>query len=400
MKAPDPPRCPADPDNHELADGRVVRRTFCPLVAVLVNRHVSSMALHEALLRQMLETHAPSESTTDALQRLGIRLGMFFASGTAHDLMTQSRQNGDGIWDTYVNPEGTPQGNVRIATLDLGSVVGDGPPEYLKTTDQDARKAGDGGGKPLHSAQPPVLKFNLAVRRDMIAYLQAVLKNELAGPVATAFAAIEDEPAYRAIVSIDFYADRSIDTHSLHKDTTGITLFVALHYMNPEPMLGPEYIHDKWPLQSQDGSKYYFVPVKADPPRWHAPWTKHQAYYYWPKSLLEQLELARAQTADDQTIHHCSLTRYGLISFVDELLYHATPLRASRTPQDKEVLFKDVNVSRLNFSLVPPELKRTVSFRLSEGETLPSYTGGAAKRCFMRLWISIAHKSWYAPLDV
>ena len=118
--------------------------------------------------------------------------------------------------------------------------------------------------------------------------------------------------------------------------------------------------------------------------------------YYWPEELLKQLEEARGQLRDDRTLHAVNLEPFGLISFVDELIYHATPIRRSRTQEIG--LFSKVKLERKARDILPPKLERRMSFDLKNSVEIPSETGGATRRSFLRLWVSIVPKDWYTPL--
>lgn len=360
------------------------------------------MSLADDLVAHVVESHVSSDETIKKLRDLTTRMGMFFASSTAHRLL-ESEETG-AVWRNYVNGRGEPIDNVRIATLDLNSILQDRV-VFLKQTESDPRRRDGSSGDRAGSSSPPVLNFNTAIVRSLVQYLRRLLTKELAPLVAIANAAADSsstDGSRRAIISLDYYSNRSTATSALHKDTTGITLFVALHYINPEPMLGPEYIHDKWPIGSLEGAKHNFIPYRKEEgdnvssdTRYHAPWTKVGGHHYWPRKLLEELEVARAQLPDDSTLHHVDLSSYGLVSFVDELIYHATPFNRSRSPSDVEKLFREVAFSGLKYKVIPPKLNRTLSDKIIRGDQLASLTGGSAKRCFIRLWISVCDTSWY-----
>jgi hypothetical protein len=88
---------------------------------------------------------------------------------------------------------------------------------------------------------------------------------------------------------------------------------------------------------------------------------------------------------------------------VDELIYHSTPLTRNRTLEDSEkVAFQLVVTGGLDFYVgvdggkAPMNLRRRMSFALNGGDFEPK-TGFADKRTFLRLWITVAPKSWYTP---
>ncbi len=358
------------------------------------------MTIAESLVEHLVETHQSSPATIDRLTDLTAHMDMFFASGRARKL-TEDETTAE-VWKTYFSRDGVPAANVRIATLDLESIFTD-EIVYLKQSGDDPR-AQDGSSGKAKSARPPVSAFEAQIKRAMVRYLRQLLGTELQDVVEVARAAAASSRAgnRKVVISLDYYSDRSTDSNILHKDTAGITLFVALHYVNPLDMLGPEYIHDKWPLASVGTSpKHNFTPAepKGTSKRFHTPWTQWRGSYYWPRALLKELEAARDELPDDKTLHHVELHPYGLVSFVDELVYHATPFNKSRTQEDLTRLFQDVTFSGNKYSILPPTLKRTLSKALEVApQSVPGMTGGASKRCFIRLWISICRKSWYEPL--
>jgi hypothetical protein len=358
------------------------------------------MSVADALVEHVVETHTTTAETNKKLKELTIRMGMFFASGTAHRL----RQTDPAIWGSYVTPDNKPVDNVRIATIDLDSITGGGSVVFLKQSAIDPRHNDGGGTNKSFSASPPVTKFNPAIVTSLVDYLRQLLGTELKDIVEVTKAAAASGNKRRSVISLDYYSNRSTVTSNLHKDTMGITLFVALHYLNPTQMLGPEFIYDKWPLKVLQGEgKYNFSPFQQPDTdkydgRFQAPWKKIREHYFWPRQLLKDLEEARAQLPDDRTLHHVNLGANGLITFVDELIYHATPLNRSRTAQDLDERFKSVKFGGFDFHVVPDKLKRSVSFSLQRGEQLPSITGGAATRCFVRLWISVCDRDWYEPI--
>ncbi|ATB40899.1 hypothetical protein CYFUS_006361 [Cystobacter fuscus] len=361
------------------------------------------MSIADDLVDHVIESHQSTDETNKRLRDLTAGMGMFFASGTAKRLLKSSET--EAVWKNYVTDKGEPIANVRIATIDLNSIF-ERQVLFLKQTSSDPRAQDGSSGNRAGSESPPILRFYPHLIGWVVQYLERLLTTELAPLAAIAKAAADssnDAGSRRAIISLDYYSDRSTTTSVLHKDTTGITLFVALHYINPEPMLGPEYIFDKWPIGSTEGAKHNFSPYDkgsngGEDVRFHAPWTKSRGHYYWPRKLLEELEEARAQLPDDSTLHHVDLSPYGLVSFVDELIYHATPLNRTRLESDKDKLFRDVTFSSRKYKVLPQGLTRTVSMKLKQGETLTSLTGGSTKRCFIRLWISVCDASWYNPV--
>lgn len=318
--------------------------------------------------------------------------------------------------------------NMRIATVDMLSVFKKNL-KFLQLTERDPRhiQGGDGCtylGKILdYSSNPPCKAFD----DNTVGYLHKYLKRLFSYELGVLYTITKDiiglSEEYRALVSVDYYPKRSVDNHLLHKDTTGTTLFVALHYANEARMRGPEYVYDYWEIPAIDideNTEEQKKQEKLNGYRRHAPWQKfkeaqgdHDYHNYWPDFLLEALENAKKKLPTKAVLHHIDLEPYGLVSFVDELLYHATPLGRQRKFMERSDLFQKASISGRAVDLPFPQdareskngqkLKRTLSGdikrAIKEGEEPLGVVGDDEQRTFMRLWISIAPRDWYEEIE-
>ncbi len=392
---------------------------------------------------------------------------------TVHDTGNESNQRLDALFDVmgdYFNSERYKQqakthygwfrladmkrkDNIRLGTWCLRS-VGTKRPRVLIPNKHDPR-SDDGSGAyyaretamsergpaTLISHRPLALMVPFKSRKVIESYLNSVLNAELSAINDAALTAGKASH-YRAIVSVDYYSSRSLTANGAHKDTVGNTLFVALHYRNPERMAGPEYIIDRWPIPASKGFVDHFTTALRADRRTSAPWARSDDVpgTYWPKKLLFALEKARKSIAADhpQVIFESSvLNRCGLVSFVDELVYHLTPLREHRKTGSSYDQFNQVGIApQQSFEIIPglpglirqadivkrsgnwfgfgprwetyelsPQsqqrkpISRRMSTDLSAWQKPPSTTGGLQIRQFLRLWISIVPSRWYSEVN-
>jgi hypothetical protein len=211
-------------------------------------------------------------------------------------------------------------------------------------------------------------------------------------------------PTHRVTLSLDYYYMRPISQIGLHKDTTGNTIFVGLHYDNLNPMLGPEYVYDFWPKFKE---RLYSPEKICDGPDDNGVW-------FWPKGLREGLEFARKilqkrQIGERQHVHMTEMDPLGLICFVDELIFHQTPLTKRRARHQLRSyndaqfngvtidLVKEIGLQNLEVRDEVPTLRRQFSFnekdkQWGDGASL----GGKTRRSFVRFWAMVEPTAWFA----
>jgi hypothetical protein len=351
--------------------------------------------------------HDTGDATRDKLRTLMGRLASHYA---------------DHVRQHALDPRG--ESAIRIGTVDIETW------DLLRLNKDKCPLGSDGIDD--GTTEPPLMSYDATTQQAFLAYLKSLLTNELNGRRELAVAAGALGGKHRAQIIADYYFARSVDQISLHKDTFGTTLFVALHYLNKSDMTGPEYIYDRWPIAGREPYDHGGVAItdkawmrtsdgKQGRPR--APWSKNAKYevggvnlqfeqqrmldaaatHFWPHDLIASLEAARAGLPTTKKVQMSELHPYGLISFVDELIYHSTPLTRNRTLEDSEkVAFQLVVTGGLDFYVgvdggkAPMNLRRRMSFALNGGDFEPK-TGFADKRTFLRLWITVAPKSWYTP---
>lgn len=367
------------------------------------------MSIAERLYANRIRAPETSEGSNEALAMLDSMIQLYFCSGSFSGM----KEKAEG-WHRQMKTK--KNDTLRVGTFDIASL---GPqadkPIYIGYDTTNDPRPDDGGGKyglyengqqtfqyDRIANRPLVLEANVSIRKKIVDYLKQIIGTELRSEAEMIVDATPE--GYRAIVSLDYYSNRPTNTNKLHKDTVGNTLFVALHYLNPEAMLGPEYIYDKWPIPAEKGQEWF--DIKTADRRAHAPWqkdSKNQSRTYWPASLLQDLELAREKLVEPVgQLHHVNLNANGMVSFVDELIYHATPFRGQRIEKPSEELFEKIGLGGSSFvpweagypGQTPPKLIRSISLAKIGGETLPSDTGGAETRKFVRLWMSVVPEDW------
>ena len=409
------------------------------------------MSVASALVDNYVNVHDTGEGSNKLLNQVYDVIGKYFKSRKFLD--TQQTDYG---W--FNKMDILRQGNLRVGTWCLRS-LGSQSPKILAPNENDPRDD-DGGsrfnlkkgindlpsGTELISRRPIALSMPNKSRKVLEAYLFSLLGTELSAVCDTALRA-GDSKHYRAIVSLDYYSSRALTANKAHRDTVGNTLFVALHYRNTERMAGPEYIIDRWPIPAKHGVTAHFnaATARGDEQRLSAPWTVGGGpcpRTYWPHQLLIDLENARSKLKKKNTaitFESSVLEPNGLISFVDELIFHLTPLREHRKIDSSYDDFNRVSIApQQEFDIIPglPNLIRGADIRRRAGrwfgcgpkwesydvkplergrhklarrmsadlssptKTVPSTTGGLDVRQFLRLWISIVPSAWYSQLDV
>jgi hypothetical protein len=399
------------------------------------------MSLAAALRENYVKVHATGKESNDLLDELFDSVAAYFDSD-------RFKKEADFNYGWFRLVDAKRKDQVRLGTWCLRSLATKRP-KLLAPTNNDVR-SDDGSGayyyraksdspqgpKTLISANPIAHKVPHKTRHAIESYLSTLLEGELSA-INEAAKTAGKANHYRAVVSVDFYNSRSLNAVGAHKDTTGNTLFVALHYRNPQRMAGPEYIIDRWPIPAADGVTEYFKTARPER-RTAAPWAYGpKPLTFWPRKLLQALEEARAQLAKDHAdirFESSVLGPYGLISFVDELIYHLTPLREHRQSGGSYDGFNSVGIApSQSFDVIPglPNLVRSADILKRSGNWLycgpqwvkyeldpqaqgrqkierrmstdlsswtssvPSTTGGLQVRQFLRLWISIVPANWY-----
>lgn len=207
---------------------------------------------------------------------------------------------------------------------------------------------------------------------------------------------------YNVTLSLDYYYTRPLTALGLHKDTTGNTIFVGLHYNNPSPIVGPEYMYDFWPQFDQRPYSPHHRGKAGD---------VDDGIPFWPKTLRDGLELARGalrdEFRDDQFLLRVStLPANGLVAFVDELLLHQTPLTRRRKGVSDETEFKNIYLDKRTIPLAkflgevddpnnPRRLRRQFSVKNMEEYWQGRATSGGGRRSFLRFWAMLEPVQWF-----
>ena len=113
---------------------------------------------------------------------------------------------------------------------------------------------------------------------------------------------------WQVIVDVDFYYERSASQVMFHKDTLGRTMFVNLNFNNDDEMEGPEIIANPPTIpQHEDLLKETLHPTfRAD------------------------VQSTRNDMGPAKEISRTKVPKRGVVSFVDELVHHSTPLGGFR----------------------------------------------------------------------
>ncbi len=114
---------------------------------------------------------------------------------------------------------------------------------------------------------------------------------------------------WKVLVDVHYFRDRPTDAIQFHKDTIGDTLFVNLNFITMSEIPGPEYI----------------LKPRLDPDR------EGRVKDTLPPKFRKDLASARKQLPEPREIGGTRVPANGIVSFVDELIHHTTPLRGRRT---------------------------------------------------------------------
>jgi hypothetical protein len=263
------------------------------------------------------------------------------------------------------------------------------------------------------------------LRQTMEDYLRSLLTVDLDLQTKLIQRALASQPGYKAIVHLDYYATRDVDQVGLHKDTTGHNVFAVLNYINDDPMLGPEYIDDPAPIKSRNPGWYKdkcWAKGLDAYLRSGAPWAKiAQNKWVWPEALIEALQWVRDDPPNKDSqgkMASSILPKDALVTFVDELIFHATPLAAHRADVNwsNQARYLNAGVSFPTLEkggvhstdflyLFTPDVKKArVERRMSAhydngvhietGLMVPGAKSGGVRK-FFRLWICIVPDHWY-----
>ena len=144
---------------------------------------------------------------------------------------------------------------------------------------------------------------------------------------------------WKILIEVHYYRDRNVQTYpSFHKDTQGETLFVNLNFINPEKMAGPEYILNPLLVESYEE----FLENSLHP------------------TFRAHLSDVRKGLKPPTEIKATEVPRHGVVSFVDELIHHKSPLYGLRTVSNVDV----EEFLREKFPIEYEEAERTAALRV------------------------------------
>ncbi|WP_156027080.1 DUF4157 domain-containing protein [Sporocytophaga myxococcoides] len=121
--------------------------------------------------------------------------------------------------------------------------------------------------------------------------------------------------AWKVVVEVHYYRERSTLDNVFHKDTLGTTLFVNLNYLNEKKVIGPEYV-----VNPMENAKHMSDIAKS-----------------LPEEFLQDRKTVMDQLREPQIIDVVEIPRYGFVSFVDEAINHSSPTTRHRRAQGFEI---------------------------------------------------------------
>ncbi|MEO8736402.1 MAG: DUF4157 domain-containing protein [Edaphobacter sp.] len=121
-------------------------------------------------------------------------------------------------------------------------------------------------------------------------------------------------------VEIHYYRSREQATSNFHKDTLGQTLFVNLNYVTEHEIAGPEYVINPLAVATHDER------VRG----------KGTVTGTLPPKFIANLDKARTNLGAPTKIKASTIPANGVVSFVDELIHHMTPLYGHRKVRAKD----------------------------------------------------------------
>lgn len=358
----------------------------------------------EALFREVVRTPTTGEAENGALQALRKEVErQLKRRGLGAHTFLGLRNHSAQKWAGIVNDDG-PRENFQIHACKWSDIGKGKAPPRLRYRVGEIHKKKDSAGLlseapgDTRTAYPDNGQLNGLVNEyfyHLFRANQAPLRD-----AATLLDGIDETfRMHRVVLSIDFYYMRPLTQLGLHKDTNGTTLLVGLHYDNEEDLLGPEYIYDFWPKTRED--ERYFSPWVID---------RLVSQRYWPEHLIAGLELARSalkkrQAGSSDLVHAVTMGRMGLVSFVDELIFHQTPLTRKRTGDDADQ-FRSVSINGTYYEIPTlasnhrrhaggvQRLRRQFSEENLEFEA----AGPTGRRSFVRFWVMVEPKGWHIGL--
>jgi GNAT superfamily N-acetyltransferase len=113
------------------------------------------------------------------------------------------------------------------------------------------------------------------------------------------------------LIEVHYYYRRSQEAIVFHKDTIGDTVFVNLNFLNTQEILGPEYILNPSAELEKEHTSYIGRNL--------------------PDAFMRDLGSQRQTLSGPTKIKATKIPPKHVVSFVDELIYHATPLPRRRT---------------------------------------------------------------------
>jgi hypothetical protein len=351
--------------------------------------------IKDALLDEVIKTPDTADALNEARTAMNAKIEKQLEKLEWWGVGTSLWNYDSTTWSGVVKDGSKPNDNFQVHLCKWSDIVDMASPARLKYK-SGIRKVKDSGGKVGGSRQQYPEDNGLS--RLCNSYLFQLFRAEdapLAGMAGLLDNLERDYQTHRAVVSVDFYYSRPLTQLGLHKDTTGNTLFVGLHYNNDERIAGPEYLYDFWPKTKTSE-------------RYHAPWSRDDTVdsAYWPQDLVSGLERARGRLEltfgeKRDLLYDTVMSQNGLVTFVDELIFHVTPLTRKRTETEKtsgDSLFRAVNINSITYEIDSllqndsKKLRRTFSTKDVENVKGTSQNG---RRSFIRFWVMIEPKAWH-----
>jgi len=227
----------------------------------------------------------------------------------------------------------------------------------------------------------PAVRDVFDVMKDEIELQALIIKNTISTMIAAGQmeylkrAGLADD-SWVILVEVHYYRYRTVTAPILHKDTLGQTLFVNLNYVTDKEIAGPEYIVN---------------PPAYDP-------HDQQTAATLPDRFRTHIRKARGKLAAPTRIESSVIPAHGVVSFVDELIHHATPLLRSRT---KPITASEL-AERLNREF-PVKYPQAVAAYDAYQKTGYWYAATASATSWLASWAwapEVERRKWYTWIQM
>lgn len=190
-----------------------------------------------------------------------------------------------------------------------------------------------------------------------------------------------------AKINVHYYRDRDKSQIGLHKDGRGDVPFFSLMYLNEDRIAGPETVFNPPPVhrvQFSDNEIFDYEQMMLD---------------NMPPFMRDDVGRIKGAFPINREVREHKVEPYGMVSLMNSLSHHGTPLRGNRTLQNEEQ-FESIGVyvphhgTSYQLPFRENSGRRTLTRRLSNSDvrdSLPPNTD--APRRFFRVWVRTVRKT-------